>query len=171
LPRTVALLLTSAFLAVLLVLTLGGFYQPRAPVNLVPLKSIVHDLQAGGRHLVVNFLGNIVAFLPMGVLVPSLFGGRRPALRVAVASFVLSLMIELLQGVSGRRVADVDDVILNTVGGLIGYGLWQGSGRVGIPGRKTWRRNHEVRTVKNTADDPAPNSPPSPTNNFGAWPR
>ena len=91
-----------AFLVVLLGLTLGGFYQPHAPVNLIPLKSIIHDVQAGGRHLVVNFLGNIVAFVPLGLLVPLLFAGGRPAFRVVVAGFSLSLMIELLQGISGR---------------------------------------------------------------------
>jgi glycopeptide antibiotics resistance protein len=128
LRRTLAVTLLTAFLVVLLGLTLGGFYQPRAPVNLIPLKSIGHDLRAGGRDLVINFLGNLVVFLPMGVLVPSMVGGDRPGWRVAAASFGLSLAIEVLQGVSGRRVADIDDVILNTIGGVIGYGLWRGYG-------------------------------------------
>jgi glycopeptide antibiotics resistance protein len=122
------------YLAVLIGLTLGGFHEPRVSMNLVPFKCIVHDLRAGGRDLKVNFVGNLVAFLPMGVLVPLMAGGRRPALRVAVASFGLSLVIEVLQGLSGRRVADVDDVILNTAGGLIGYGLWLGYRAIGRGG-------------------------------------
>lgn len=123
-PVVVGLLL--GYLAVMLGLTLGGFYQPHPERNFVPFRSMDHDLRAGGRHLVVNFLGNLGAFLPMGILVPILAPGGRPALRVAAASLAFSLGIEVLQGISGVRVADVDDVILNTVGGLAGYGLLLG---------------------------------------------
>lgn len=127
--RRPAVVLLLAYLAVMLGLTLGGLYQPHAPRNFVPFRSMGHDLRAGGRHLIVNFLGNLVAFLPMGALVPVVAPGRRPALRVAAASLGFSLVIEILQGVSGLRVADVDDLILNTIGGLMGYGLllgWRG---------------------------------------------
>ncbi len=46
----------------------------------------------------------------------------------------VSLLIEVLQGISGRRVADVDDVILNTLGGLMGYGCWLARSSGGICG-------------------------------------
>jgi glycopeptide antibiotics resistance protein len=132
-PITRALLV--AYLVVLFGLTLGGLYQPHPTTNLVPFRSMGHDLRAGGRHLVVNFLGNLAAFLPMGVLVPTLAGGRAAA-RVGAASLGLSVLIEVLQGISGRRVADVDDVILNTLGGMIGYGLWLGYRRLRGPDQK-----------------------------------
>ena len=122
--RILAAKMIVAYLMVLFALTLGGFYQPNAPRNFVPFRSIEHDLRAGGFEFVVNFLGNLVAFVPMGWLLPSLLGRRWLALRVAGLSLALSLLVEVLQGISGRRVADVDDVILNTLVGLLGYGFW-----------------------------------------------
>jgi glycopeptide antibiotics resistance protein len=113
-----------AYLLVLFALTQGMFYHAGAPRNFVPFRSIEHDVKAGGSEFVVNFLGNVAAFVPMGWLLPSLLGRRRLALRVAGLSLALSLLVEVLQGISGQRVADIDDVILNTLGGLVGYGLW-----------------------------------------------
>jgi glycopeptide antibiotics resistance protein len=128
--RPMASGLMVAYLIVLFALTLGGFYQPKAPRNFSPFRSIVHDLERGGIEFVVNTLGNLAAFLPMGWLLPGLLGRRCSALRVAGLSLALSLLIEVLQGISGRRVADVDDLILNTAGGLMGYGLRLAVGRL-----------------------------------------
>ena len=128
--RTVAGSLMVAYLMVFFALTLGGFYQPNAPRNFVPFRSIEHDVLKGGRDFVVNFLGNLAAFLPMGWLLPSLLGRRCSAAKVAGWSLAASLMVEVLQGISGRRVADVDDLILNTAGGLMGYGLRLGFDRL-----------------------------------------
>ena len=119
-----------AYLMVFFALTLGGFYQPDAPRNFVPFRSIEHDIAKGGPEFVVNFLGNLAAFLPMGWLLPSLLGWRCSAAKVAAWSLAASLVAEVLQGISGRRVADVDDLILNTLGGLMGYGLRLGFDRL-----------------------------------------
>ncbi len=48
-------------------------------------------------------------------------------------------MIEVVQYTSGRRVADVDDLILNTLGGLLGYGVLALSMRLMRRGRMTER--------------------------------
>ena len=90
----------------------------------MPFQTIRHDIRNGGGEFRVNVLGNLAAFAPMGVLMPMLMGRRSSALRVGAMSFGLSLLIESLQGCSGRRVADVDDLMLNTLGGLIGFGGW-----------------------------------------------
>ena len=92
----------------------------------MPFRSIAYDLRKGGRDLQVNFLGNIVAFMPLGILIP--LNRLRPttAWHVATWSALLSAGIEVVQYVSGRRVADVDDVLLNTCGGLIGYAFYRG---------------------------------------------
>ncbi|MBX6313082.1 MAG: VanZ family protein, partial [Isosphaeraceae bacterium] len=89
--------------------------------NLVPLRTIARDLNVRGKDFVVNFVGNLAAFLPLGALLRRLWGSRASAQRVALAGMALSLAIELLQFLSGRRVADVDDVLLNTLGALLGY--------------------------------------------------
>jgi glycopeptide antibiotics resistance protein len=112
------------YLAVFFGLTLGMFYHPGAPTNFVPFRTIRHDVGVGGDEFLVNILGNLAAGFPMGVLLPGLLGRRCSWARVAGAGLAVSLLIESLQGISGRRCADVDDLILNTAGGLLGYGCW-----------------------------------------------
>jgi glycopeptide antibiotics resistance protein len=120
------ILLTAAFFAYVLFLfdiALLRFPTPDPRHNFVPFRSIGHDVRAGGRHLVVNLVGNLVAFLPMGLVPPLVLRRRITPRQVALFSLTLSLMIEVPQLLTGRRVADVDDLILNTAGGLLGYAI------------------------------------------------
>jgi len=119
------------YLALLLHLTLFRYHVPHADRNFVPFRAIGHDFRAGGEEFRVNVLGNLAAFVPLGLLAPMLLGPRGSARRVAALAFGLSLLIESIQGCSGHRVADVDDLILNTLGGLIGYGAWARGPRLG----------------------------------------
>jgi glycopeptide antibiotics resistance protein len=135
LPRPIVGLLLIAYLFLLFYLTLLAFpvHHPHshALLNLMPFESIVSDVHAGGRRMFRNVLGNLAVFLPMGFFVPLL---RRPwtsAFRVALVCMILSLAIETLQYDSGRRVADIDDVLLNTLGGVLGY--------AGFVGLRRWR--------------------------------
>jgi glycopeptide antibiotics resistance protein len=115
---------------VLFDLTLVQFPHPGAPPNLVPFATIRHDLCAGGGELLVNGLGNLVAFMPLGFLLRALRGPWMTAGRVGLVGLMLSLLIESLQYRSGRRVADVDDLTLNTLGTLLGYGAYVGLARL-----------------------------------------
>ena len=119
--KTILTIVLSAYIIFLLDLALFRFPATRPVVNWVPFRSMIHDWQNGGWGFVVNFLGNLVAFLPMGLL-PPLIRERRTALwQVALFSLSISFAIEAGQYVSGRRVPDVDDLILNTLGGVLGY--------------------------------------------------
>jgi glycopeptide antibiotics resistance protein len=121
--RTILALLLVLWIAFIFDLALFRFPAAKPVPNLIPLRSIIADWRAGGSPFVINFLGNIVAFLPMGAL-PPLIRRRRTALwQMVLFSLALSLVIELGQFFSGRRVPDVDDLILNTLGGVIGYRL------------------------------------------------
>jgi glycopeptide antibiotics resistance protein len=121
--RKVLLMLFSAYVLFLLDLALFRFPNRNPDHNVVPLHSIIDDWRLGGRPFVVNFVGNIVAFMPIGII-PSLFWTRRGgAWHAALFSLALSVMIEVLQYTGGHRVADVDDLILNTLGGLLGFGV------------------------------------------------
>jgi glycopeptide antibiotics resistance protein len=123
--RIASAVLLVIYLLVLLWLTLLILPGDHPAPNLVPFRSIAYDLRKGGRDLQVNFLGNIVAFMPLGILIP--LNRLRPtrAWQVAAWSAFLSAGIEVAQYFSGRRVADVDDVILNALGGLIGYTFYR----------------------------------------------
>jgi glycopeptide antibiotics resistance protein len=121
LKKSIAGALFAAYLVVLLDLTLREFRQNHPAPNWVPFHSIRRDIRIGSDEFLVNFLGNLVAFLPPGFLAPWIWPGMRSARRVALLAAALSGSIEAAQYVSGRRVADVDDVILNIGGALLGY--------------------------------------------------
>lgn len=93
-------------------------------LNLAPFHTIAHYLREGGWEMRVNIAGNLLAFLPLGILLPLLRRDGTRVRHVIIAGVGLSLAIELAQYVSGRRVADVDDVLLNALGAVLGFGLW-----------------------------------------------
>jgi len=68
-----------------------------------------------------NIGGNIIGFMPLGILLPALFFSLRNIWRVALASFCISLIFETTQLLTGLGSFDVDDIILNTAGGVLGY--------------------------------------------------
>lgn len=72
----------------------------------------------------VNLFGNVVCFLPFGFFVPILLNRRVNLFEMAVYTFCFSLAIETLQLVLKIGVFDVDDLFLNTLGGIVGYFLY-----------------------------------------------
>ncbi|MFF4099100.1 VanZ family protein [Streptomyces sp. NPDC001903] len=92
--------------------------------------------------------GNVLLGLPFGVLLPVLLPPARGLLRVGAVTVCLMTLVELVQGalVTGR-VFDIDDVILNTAGALLGYLLiGRRLGRAVHPRRRHWwsRRTAEA---------------------------
>ena len=72
-------------------------------------------------YFAVNIFGNIGMFIPFGVLLTILFNG---SLKKAFSIFIFGvLMLEATQLISYRGVFDVDDILLNTIGFLIGYSM------------------------------------------------
>jgi glycopeptide antibiotics resistance protein len=124
-----------AYLVFLLDIALFQFPADSPTMNLVPFRTIVQDWSHSGWMFVINFIGNIVAFVPMGLLPPFIRKRQTKLWHVLVFSLTLSLFIEVGQFISGRRVPDVDDLILNTLGGGLGYFLSQSrdSGRSAGP--------------------------------------
>ena len=91
--------------------------------NLHPGRSLKAYLdQPALRDAVKQIGGNILLGVPFGVLVPVVAPRTRGVLRVLALTAVVMLLVESAQGVlvTGRAF-DVDDVILNTAGALIGY--------------------------------------------------
>ncbi|RDU35864.1 VanZ family protein [Neobacillus piezotolerans] len=93
--------------------------------NLIPLHTILRYFSSWeGFSLTDEFFGNILAFLPFGFFMPLLFGKLATRARIAACSFLLSLCVETVQFSFRVGAFDVDDLILNTVGGMIGYGIF-----------------------------------------------
>ncbi|MFF6782882.1 VanZ family protein [Streptomyces sp. NPDC012510] len=101
--------------------------------------------------------GNVLLGVPFGILLPVLAPGARRLLRVPALTALVMLLVELVQGavVTGRAF-DIDDVILNTAGALLGYLLL---------GRRLGRAVH-ARAPRRP--DKAPAQPKAPR---GGWTR
>lgn len=83
-------------------------------LNLIPLLGIPADLH--------NALLNVVLFVPLGIMLPLFRKKYRSVAAVGITGFCLSLLIELLQMFT-YRATDIDDLLTNTLGTLIGYGI------------------------------------------------
>ena len=72
-----------------------------------------------------NVIGNICVFIPLGIFLPKLFARCRKLLTVTVLSLEISLGIEVIQLVTRIGSFDVDDLLLNTIGGILGYLIYR----------------------------------------------
>lgn len=68
-----------------------------------------------------NLIGNIVAFIPLGYMLPRICKASRRVFICMVQVFLLVLGIELFQLLSAFGVFDVDDILLNCLGAFMGY--------------------------------------------------
>ncbi|MFJ8487374.1 VanZ family protein [Streptomyces sp. NPDC094038] len=125
LAMTCAFAVMVAFAVVLAKLTLDP--SPAsvsiAHTNLHPGATLkIYLDQPAFRDAVKQVGGNILLGVPFGILVPVLAPNARGVLRVLLLTAIVMLLVELAQGalVTGRAF-DVDDVILNTTGALVGW--------------------------------------------------
>lgn len=72
----------------------------------------------------LNLIGNISMFIPMGIVWPTVFKKLDRHWKVIAAGAGLSLCIEILQLPFFDRCSDIDDLLLNSCGYLLGYGLY-----------------------------------------------
>lgn len=108
-------------------------------VNFIPIvnsvKDIIKDITTENetwfyiKFWLTNLLGNIILLSPLAVLVPILSKKFRSLKSVVILCFCTSCFIEFLQYVSlfvgNLRSVDIDDVILNTLGAFIGFGIFK----------------------------------------------
>lgn len=108
-------------------------------VNFIPVWNTIKELISIRNSNIPNFMilfwgkniaGNMLLLLPLGFLVPILWQRFQDGRKMILFTFCFSLSIELMQlllmyiGLTGRAF-DVDDIILNTLGGCIGYFLYK----------------------------------------------
>lgn len=109
--------------------------------NFIPFKTIGFYLFLADINLnirVQNLAGNIIGFIPFGFLLPLLFKSLLGFRKIAMFTFCLSLGFEMLQLVFFMGSFDVDDLILNTLGGVLGY--------IPVKLYKKYMRNEELVT-------------------------
>lgn len=88
-----------------------GTLSPEANVNLVPFSTI--------SEFSIHTILNVLLFVPFGFLLPILWNSFSKGIRTTLLGFAFSLLIELSQLLT-FRVTDIDDLITNTLGTLIG---------------------------------------------------
>ena len=92
-------------------------------INLIPFNSIKGYIFSGSGTMqnfsFANVIGNIVVFIPLGTYL-ALFKKNRNVLINLLVIFIMSFFVEIVQGILAIGSADIDDIILNCLGGLIG---------------------------------------------------
>ena len=96
------------------------FNHPYEPINLIPFIDVI-----GGRgDFLRQVVLNVIMMIPFGFLLP-ITDQKYSFGKTILYAFIFSLCIELLQPlINGIRSADITDLITNTLGCMIGYGLY-----------------------------------------------
>lgn len=125
--------ISALFYVVLFAWNYGSSFGPAGPggrnYNLDPMLSIynISRYSTSLENPLRILGGNIVLFMPFGILFPLLVETLRKQNKKTKMLFstfvaaVLSTFIEINQYIFTQRVANIDDVILNTSGAFIGY--------------------------------------------------
>jgi len=125
--RLVATLVLALWLIGALVLTLQSAYPLPGQVvhgNLIPFHTLATYLDnLGSWFWIRNALGNLALLLPLGLLGPIALAALDRWWRVALVALLISATIELLQLAVPDRSADIDDVLVNVAGALLGYAM------------------------------------------------
>lgn len=109
----------------------NGKVQPLLfdPNNIYPfwinLEPVIHLFEYEiRREAIVNFVGNTCMFIPVGIIWPIVFKELDNPWKVIAAGVGYSLIIEIIQLPFFGRCSDVDDLLLNSIGYIAGYGIY-----------------------------------------------
>ncbi|GIE28129.1 hypothetical protein Ait01nite_011740 [Actinoplanes italicus] len=98
----------------------GGAGEPRARLNLVPLRDLVEVLADGPLTATVQIVGNLLVFASFGFFGPMRFAALASVPRILALAAAGSILVETLQYVLRLdRVSSVDDVLLNAAGAAL----------------------------------------------------
>lgn len=100
--------------------------------NLTPLKTILGYVRVIRRdgtldirsYAVQNLFGNLVLFMPMGLLLPCVFRKLRTFPRTVFVTALIVVFVEITQLVTRTGACDIDDFLLNMAGCVCGYLLY-----------------------------------------------
>ncbi len=104
--------------------------QMAVSYNLIPFHTLRHycyllTLDAHRTHAIVNLVGNVVMFLPLGALLPLVFPRLQKLWKTCLVTLLIMYLVETAQILTLTGFFDVDDLILNLLGAAIGYGCFR----------------------------------------------
>jgi len=76
------------------------------------------------KQFTVEIIPNIMLFIPLGIFIPVVFEKVRKLYKTTLIVFFVTVSVEFFQYFIGRS-SDVDDIIANLLGGIIGYGIFK----------------------------------------------
>lgn len=117
-------------LSVYLVLLLGGTILNRNVkknfrLEIMPFWSYYDVIVKKNTALVSQMIGNVLVFIPFGILLPEVWKRTRNIRCLILIVASVSLCLELGQLIFKLGLFEFDDVFHNTLGAVLGYGLWR----------------------------------------------
>lgn len=115
--------------------TLIWRYSGKHEAELIPFRQLIGFFKKPNHMLWFwQIILNIILFIPFGFLFPII----QPKLSKATIAYgvLFSLAIEIMQYITGRGLADIDDLINNTLGAAIGYLIYR-AGKMEYDRKKT----------------------------------
>lgn len=89
-------------------------------LNFIPFNTLIEMFGKGGDVSILNLIGNIVMFMPFGFF-PAVLWNNVKFWQAVNTTFSVSLFIEIVQLFIAGRATDIDDLILNVIGGILGW--------------------------------------------------
>ena len=74
---------------------------------------------------IINLVGNLIMLVPMACYLEYFIKPLRRFWKDTFVVSVIVILIELIQLFTGKGSLDIDDIILNTLGAMLGYGFWK----------------------------------------------
>lgn len=106
--------------------TIGSFWDVlKRPEHYMEKWQAAAIYRANARIAVVNLVGNVAMFVPFGAFLPAMWPKLQKAWKAICVGFLCIISVELLQLFSLLGKCDVDDVLLNMVGIILGYFVWR----------------------------------------------
>jgi glycopeptide antibiotics resistance protein len=99
------------------------FHPENYFLNVIPFVWVKESYTMGMQKMLEQLVLNIAMFIPYGLLLPLAIKKMRSFYKTAIVVFLSTFMIEFLQYFMGRS-ADIDDIIMNFIGGITGYFLF-----------------------------------------------
>lgn len=105
----------------------GGWFG--LTVNLIPFKTILYFLTIGNKCntdiIIHNLLGKIILFIPWGFLLPLSFKNIKNFKDVTILTVIVVFIIQITRLIFPIGVSDIDNIILYTLGSLLGFSLYK----------------------------------------------
>lgn len=102
-------------------------------LNLIPFRTLRLQLRLLTEfdrpwlihHALINLMGNVVLFIPLGIFLPKVWEKLNRIWKVLLATAGIIISVEAVQVLTLLGRCDIDDLILNLIGAAIGYGLYK----------------------------------------------